>query len=71
MRKFLFLLMLVFGFITIPRLDAYASKKESVKIKNISDGLTLQKFKSETAYLTVWRDHQKTADIICQPNYPF
>lgn len=70
MKKFLFLLVLVFGFIAIPKLEASASKKENTIKLDPGYGITLQKFEPGMVHLTVWRDHQKTADI-AQHQYPF
>lgn len=73
MKRLIFFIMLIVGFCfttSANPVDVPLTSKEDAVLKQattIGDHQT--KFKSETAYLTVWRDHQKTADPLRSPPF--
>lgn len=74
MKQFFLILLLVIGAMSlaIPPPDVYTQKTAFADIKNSGAGHygITQKFEPGMVHLTVWRDHQKTADF-CQHNHPF
>jgi hypothetical protein len=75
MKQFFVILLLVIGAMSlaIPPPDVSTSKTvfaDDITITGAKHGIT-QKFKPETAYLTVWDNHQKTADLCQTKNRPF
>jgi len=72
MKKFFFLLMLMFGLFVLTPQDVIAASKKEVQTlnKNISDVSHLLKFQAVMPDLMVWDYHQKTTDF-CQTKCPF
>lgn len=73
MKQFFVILLLVIGAMSlaIPPPDVSTSTAFADDITGAEHGITQkQKFEPGMVHLTVWRDHQKTADF-CQHNYSF
>lgn len=75
MKRLIFFIMLIVGFCFTTKansVDVLVTSQKKPVIKQVpAIGDHQSKFQSGMIDLTVWRDHQKIADIVCKPQRPF